>query len=83
MKMEAFDQFQFYQNYRQRYTVIPITTVRGPLIILYVIVSLTILQVKMTDMDRHSDGKLVIYMSQCQNSSNFERSKRKYTNEKK
>ena len=24
--------FNFYQNYRQRYTVIPITTVRGPLI---------------------------------------------------
>ena len=23
--------FDFYQNYRQRYTVIPITTVRGPL----------------------------------------------------
>ena len=22
--------FNFYQNYRQRYTVIPITTVRGP-----------------------------------------------------
>ena len=30
MKMEAFDRFIFYQNYRQRYTVIPITTVRGP-----------------------------------------------------
>ena len=30
MKMEAFDRFNFYQNYRQRYTVIPITTVRGP-----------------------------------------------------
>ena len=32
MKMEAFDRlYFFYQNYRQRYTVIPITTVRGPL----------------------------------------------------
>ena len=30
MKMEAFDRFIFYQNYRQRYAVIPITTVRGP-----------------------------------------------------
>ena len=30
MKMEAFDRLKFYQNYRQRYTVIPITTVRGP-----------------------------------------------------
>ena len=29
MKMEAFDLY-FYQNYRQRYTVIPITTIRGP-----------------------------------------------------
>ena len=31
MKMEAFDRLNFYQNYRQPYTVIPITTVRGPL----------------------------------------------------
>ena len=30
MKMEAFDRLNFYQNYRQLYTVIPITTVRGP-----------------------------------------------------
>ena len=31
MKIEAFDRlYFFYQNYRQRYTVIPITTVRGP-----------------------------------------------------
>ena len=30
MKMEAFDRLYFYQNDRQRYTVIPITTVRGP-----------------------------------------------------
>ena len=30
-KMEAFDQLLFFfQNHRQRYTVIPITTVRGP-----------------------------------------------------
>ena len=28
--MEAFDRLCFYQNYRQPYTVIPITTVRGP-----------------------------------------------------
>ena len=28
--METFDQLYFYQNYRQQYTVIPITTVRGP-----------------------------------------------------
>ena len=27
--------FNFYQNYRQRYIVIPITTVRGPLYLLY------------------------------------------------
>ena len=34
MKMEGWKlliDFNFYQNYRQRYTVIPITTVRGPL----------------------------------------------------
>ena len=31
MKMEAFDWLHFFQNYRQRYTVISITTVRGPL----------------------------------------------------
>ena len=30
MKMEVFDRLNLYQNYRQRYTVIPITTVRGP-----------------------------------------------------
>ena len=33
MKMEALDRLIFYQNYRQRYTVIPITTVRGPSLI--------------------------------------------------
>ena len=32
MKMEAFD--IFFQNHRQRYTVTPITTVRGPLVCL-------------------------------------------------
>ena len=31
MRIETFDDFNLYQNYRQRYTVIPITTVRGPL----------------------------------------------------
>ena len=31
MKMEAFDRLKFHQNYKQRYTVISITTVRGPL----------------------------------------------------
>ena len=30
MKMEAFDRLYFLENYRQRYTVIPITTARGP-----------------------------------------------------
>ena len=30
MKMEVFDRLYFYQNYRQRYTGIPITTVRDP-----------------------------------------------------
>ena len=35
IKMETFDRFLFFQNYRQRYTVIPITTVRGPLILIF------------------------------------------------
>ena len=30
MKMEAFDRLNFFQNYRQQYTVILITTVRVP-----------------------------------------------------
>ena len=30
MKMKHLIDFNFYQNYRQRYTVIPIITVRGP-----------------------------------------------------
>ena len=31
MKMEVLDRLYLYKYYRQRYTVIPITTVRGPL----------------------------------------------------
>ena len=31
MKMEAFDRLYFKRNYRQRYTVSSITSVRGPL----------------------------------------------------